>query len=367
MYEALHFLDLKKQYQQIKAEILARFEQVCEDVAFSGGKYVEIFEQNFAHYCQTQYAVALNNGTSALHLAMLALGIKEGDEVIVPANTFIATAWGVSYCGATPVFVDCKPDTWEIDPSHIEAKITNKTKAIIGVHLYGQPFDIEALTNIAQAYNLYLIEDAAQAHGALYKGKKVGGFGEMACFSFYPGKNLGAYGDGGGITTNQAKYAEHIKRLRFHGSTQRYYHEELGFNMRMGGLEAASLDVKLAYLDAWNQKRQTIAKIYQSEIKNPSIKLQLQPEFAQSVYHLFVVTAPKRDNLIQYLNEKQIFPGLHYPIPLHLQKAYAHLGYRKGDFPNAEFLASHCLSLPMYAEMEEIDIQRVIDALNHWI
>ncbi|MCS6796127.1 MAG: aminotransferase class I/II-fold pyridoxal phosphate-dependent enzyme, partial [Raineya sp.] len=195
------FLDLKRQYQTIKAEILARFEQVCEDTAFSGGKYVEEFEKQFANYCQTQYALGVNNGTSALHLAMLALGIRQGDEVIIPANTFIATAWGVSYCGATPVFVDCTADTWEIDSSKIEEKITSRTKAIAGVHLYGQPFDVDAVKAICEKYNLFLIEDAAQAHGAYYKGKRVGGFGEMACFSFYPGKNLGAYGEAGGITT----------------------------------------------------------------------------------------------------------------------------------------------------------------------
>jgi dTDP-4-amino-4,6-dideoxygalactose transaminase len=202
------FLDLKQQYLQIKEEVLQSIENVLDDTAFSGGKYVELFEKEFATYCQTQYAIGLNNGTSALHLAMLTLGIGPGDEVIIPANTFIATAWGVSYTGATPVFVDCHPDTWEIDVSTIEKKITSKTKAIIGVHLYGQPCDIDALQEIAKAHNLLLVEDAAQAHGALYKGQRVGCFGEMACFSFYPGKNLGTYGEGGGITTNNEYYVK---------------------------------------------------------------------------------------------------------------------------------------------------------------
>jgi dTDP-4-amino-4,6-dideoxygalactose transaminase len=358
------FLDLKKQYLQIKTEVLAKIEQVCDDTAFSGGKYVEEFEQAFAQYCHTNYAIAVNNGTSALHLAMLALGIGQGDEVIVPANTFIATAWGVTYCGATPVFVDCTADTWEIDATQIEAKITSKTKAIAGVHLYGQPFDIEAVKAIADKYNLFLIEDAAQAHGAYYKGKRVGGFGEIACFSFYPGKNLGAYGEGGGITTNHESYVKHIHSLRSHGSTIRYYHDEVGFNMRLGGLEAASLSIKLKYLDAWNQRRKAIAQMYQKGITNPKIKMQAQPEFADSVYHLFVITTENRDGLMSYLQENQIFPGLHYPVPCHLQKAYAHLGYKEGDFPNAEYLASHCLSLPMYAELSDVEVEKVIEVLN---
>ncbi|TAE18441.1 MAG: DegT/DnrJ/EryC1/StrS family aminotransferase [Bacteroidetes bacterium] len=359
-------LDLKKQYTQIKQEVLARFEQVCEDTAFSGGKYVEQFEKNFATYCDTKYAIGVDNGTSALHLAMLALGIKEGDEVILPANTFIATAWGVSYCNATPVFVDCTSDTWEIDASKIEAKITPKTKAIAGVHLYGQPFDIDAVRAIAQKHNLFLIEDAAQAHGAHYKGKRVGGFGEMACFSFYPGKNLGAYGEAGGLTTNNESYVKHIHSLRSHGSTVRYYHDEIGYNMRMGGLEAVSLDVKLAYLDGWNSRRKEVAKMYQKGITNPKIKMQAQPEFADSVYHLFVITTEDRDGLMKYLNENQISPGLHYPVPCHLQKAYLHLGHKVGDFPNAEYLASHCLSLPMFAELSNEEVEKVITVLNSY-
>lgn len=360
------FLDLKRQYQTIKKEILARFEEVCENTAFSGGKYVEEFEKKFAEYCQTNYALGVDNGTSALHLAMLALGIGQGDEVIVPANTFIATAWGVSYCNAIPVFVDCTPDTWEIDTSKIEEKITSKTKAIAGVHLYGQPFDIDAVKAICQKYNLFLIEDAAQAHGAYYKGKRVGGFGEMACFSFYPGKNLGAYGEAGGITTNNEKYYKHIQSLRNHGSVVRYYHDEIGYNMRMGGLEAVSLIVKLNYLDGWNNRRKQIAKRYQTEIKNPAIKMQHQPDFADSVYHLFVITTEKRDDLMKYLNTKNIFPGLHYPVPCHLQKAYAHLGYQRGDCPNAEYLADHCLTLPMFAELTDEEVSYIIDALNSY-
>ena len=359
-------LDLKLQQQQVKKEVFELFEKVYDNTAFSGGSYVEEFEDKFKKYCNTDYAIGVNNGTSALHLAMLALGIGEGDEVIIPANTFIATAWGVSYVGATPVFVDCKSDTWEIDADLIEAKITSKTKAIIGVHLYGQPFDIDAVKAIATKHHLFLVEDAAQAHGAYYKGKRVGGFGEMACFSFYPGKNLGACGEAGGITTNNEKYQTHLHSLRSHGMKVRYFHDEIGYNMKMGGLEAVSLQVKVGYLDGWNAKRKAIAKAYQSRITNPKIKLQAQPDHTDSVYHLFVVTTEDRDGLMQYLIKNGVNPGLHYPVPCHLQKAYTSLGYKVGDFPHSEYLAAHCLSLPMYAELTEEQVESVIDVLNKY-
>jgi dTDP-4-amino-4,6-dideoxygalactose transaminase len=364
MREKIPCLDLKEQHNNIKKEIFEAFEQVYEKTAFSGGPFVEAFEKSFAAFCGTQYALGVNNGTTSLHLAMLALGIGQGDEVIVPANTFIATAWGVTHAGATPVFVDCDPNTWEIDASKIEEKITKKTKAIIGVHLYGQPFDVDAVKTICNQYHLYLVEDAAQAHGAKYKGTRVGGFGEMACFSFYPGKNLGACGEGGGITTNNEKYYKHILSLRNHGSVVRYYHDEIGFNMRMGGLEAASLSVKLRYLENWNNRRKAIAARYLSEITNPKIKMQHQPTWAESVFHLFVVTADNKDAFVQYLTDNNIIPAFHYPVPCHLQKAYAHLHYKPGDFPNAEYLASHCVSLPMFAELTDDEVSRVIEVIN---
>ncbi len=357
-------LDLKGQHQSIKAEIFEAFEKVYENTAFSGGHFVEEFEKSFATFCNTKFAVCVNSGTSALHIAMLALGIGPGDEVIVPANTFIATAWGVSYTGATPVFVDCDKDNWEIDFQKIEEKITPKTKAIIGVHLYGMPCDIDEIKAIAQKYNLYFIEDAAQAQGAKYKGKAVGSFGEMGCFSFYPGKNLGACGEGGGITTNSEEYAKHLRSLRNHGSSLRYYHDEVGFNMRMGGLEGASLNVKLKYLNGWNDKRREIAKLYHEKITNPLIKMQQQPDWAESIYHLFVVTVDKRDEFVVYLNDNNIFPAFHYPVPCHLQKVYSHLGYKVGDCPNAEYLAAHCVSLPMYAELSNENVHYIIDCLN---
>jgi dTDP-4-amino-4,6-dideoxygalactose transaminase len=366
MEKKIPCLDLKAQHQQIKKEVFEAFEKVYDQTAFSGGHFVEEFEKEFAVFCDTSYAVGVNNGTTALHLAMLALGIGTGDEVIIPANTFIATAWSVSYTGAVPVFVDCDTDTWEIDPSKLESKITSKTRAIIGVHLYGQPFDINAVQAICKKHNLFLVGDAAQAQGALYHGKPVGSFCEMSCFSFYPGKNLGACGEAGGITTNNESYSNHLQSLRNHGSVVRYYHDEIGFNMRMGGLEGASLSIKLKYLPAWNKRRKEIAGKYKTFIKNPKIKMQVQPAGHDSVFHLFVITTENRDELIQHLNQNNIFPGLHYPVPCHLQKAYSGLGYKKGDFPNAEYLAAHCLSLPMFAELSDEEVDRVIKTLNSY-
>ncbi|MGN6617826.1 MAG: DegT/DnrJ/EryC1/StrS family aminotransferase [Ilyomonas sp.] len=364
--EKIACLDLKLQHQQIKKEVFEAFERVYDNTAFSGGVFAEEFEYNFSSFCQTKYAVAVNNGTSALYLALLALGIGPGDEVIIPANTFIATAWGVSYTGATPVFIDCTSDTWEINAAGIEEKINKRTKAVIGVHLYGQPFDIDAVKTVCDKHSLYLLEDAAQGQGAEYKEKPVGGFGEMACFSFYPGKNLGACGEAGGITTNNESYYKHLLSLRNHGSQIRYYHDELGFNMRMGGLEAASLNIKLKYLSSWNERRRGIAERYRQEIENDAVKFQAQPSFAKSIYHLFVITTSNRKNLNEYLNAHNIFPGLHYPVPCHLQKAYQHLGYKKGDCPNAEYLSEHCLSLPMYAELSDDEVSYIINVLNNY-
>jgi dTDP-4-amino-4,6-dideoxygalactose transaminase len=364
MQNKINCLDLKGQHQQIKKEVFEAFEKVYENTAFSGGPFVEDFEKDFAAYTGTEFAIGVNNGTSALHLAMLVLGIGPGDEVIIPANTFIATAWGVSYAGATPVFVDCDKDNWEIDPDKIEKVITKKTKAIIGVHLYGMPFDIEKVSAIAKKHNLFLVEDAAQAQGARYRRKTVGGFGEMACFSFYPGKNLGACGEAGGITTNDEKYKTHLHSLRNHGSVTRYYHDEIGYNMRMGGLEAASLKVKLKYLESWNNRRREIAAMYHKGIKNTKIKMQQQPDWADSIYHLFVITCDDKNALVKHLQEHDINPGFHYPVPCHLQKAYSHLGYKNGDFPNSEYLAAHCLSLPMYAELVNEEIEHVIQIIN---
>ena len=364
MTKKIGCLDLQGQHQQVKKEIFEAFEKVYEKTAFSGGPFVEEFENSFAQYIDTKYAIGVNNGTTALHLAMLALGIGYGDEVIIPANTFIATAWGVSHANATPVFVDCDADTWEIDASKIEAAITPKTKAVIGVHLYGQPFDIDAVKSICDKHNLYLVEDAAQAQGARYKNKTVGSFGEMACYSFYPGKNLGACGEAGGLTTNNEANKNHLFSLRNHGSVVRYYHDEIGYNYRMGGLEGASLSVKLKYLEGWNNRRREIAKMYQTGIINSKIKLQHQPDWADGIYHLMVITCNEKEALVQHLTDNNINAAYHYPVPCHLQKAYSHLGYKIGDFPNSEYLAANCVSLPMYAELGDEDVNYVIEILN---
>lgn len=366
MNETINCLDLKGQHAQIKNEIFEAFEKVYAKTAFSGGPFVQEFEDNFAQFIGTKYAIGVSSGTTALHLSMLALGIGIGDEVIMPANTFIATPWGPSHAGATPVFVDCDPKTWQIDAAKIEDAITDKTKAIIGVHLYGQPFDIDAVKKICNKHNLFLIEDAAQAHGAKYKNTIVGNFGEMACYSFYPGKNLGACGEGGGITTNNEEIKNHLHSLRNHGCKKRYYHDEIGYNYRMGGLEGASLNVKLKYIEGWNQKRQEIAKRYLTEIDNPKIQMQFQPDWAESVFHLFVVIPDNKLAFENHLKENGINPAYHYPVPCHLQKAYSHLNHTIGDFPNSEYLAENCISLPMYAELNDEQVHKVITVINRY-
>lgn len=364
--ERIPFHDLKRQYKQIKEEIQEAIIPVFETTAFAGGKFVELLETSLAAYNQTEYAICVNSGTSALHLALLALGIGSGDEVLLPANTFIATAWAVSYTGAKPVFVDCDKNSWNVSFEDIEKKISSKTKSIIGVHLYGQPFDIDPIVEIAKANNLYLVEDNAQALGALYKGKKTGSFSYISCTSFYPGKNLGAYGEGGAIFTNNNDYANHIKKLRNHGSSQRYYHDEVGFNMRMDGIQAAVLSVKLKYIDKWNNRRKEIATKYNSELKNNLILKQFQPDQTESVYHLYVVRVDNREKFIKYLSDSGIETGIHYPIPCHLQKAYKHLGYKKSDMPNSEDLAEHCVSLPMFPELENWEVEKVIEVVNEY-
>jgi dTDP-4-amino-4,6-dideoxygalactose transaminase len=364
MTQNIPCLNLQKQHAKVKKEIFEAFEKVYAKTAFSGGPFVEEFENAFAKYTETNFSIGVNNGTTALHLAMLTLGIGHGDEVIIPANTFIATAWGVSHANATPVFVDCDADTWEIDADKIEAAITPNTKAIIGVHLYGQPFDIDAVKAICDKHNLYLVEDAAQAQGARYKGKAVGGFGEMACFSFYPGKNLGACGEAGGLTTNNETYKNKLFSLRNHGCVVRYFHDEIGYNYRMGGLEGASLTIKLKYLEGWNNRRREIATMYQNGITNTKIKLQHKPTWADGVYHLMVITTNQKDDLVKHLANNNITVAFHYPVPCHLQKAYSHLGHKVGDFPNAEYLAENCISLPMFAELSNLEVNHIIDTLN---
>lgn len=359
------FLDLGRQYETIKQDVHAEWDAVIAQTAFAGGPFVTRFEQQFASYCGSAFAAGVNTGTSALHLAMLALGIGPGDEVILPANTFIATAWGISYCGATPVFVDCN-EYHNIDVDAARAAITSRTRAIAGVHLYGQPCDLNALRKLATDENLLLIEDAAQAHGALYHGQKVGSIGDIAAFSFYPGKNLGAYGEGGGITTDRKDWIDHIYRLRNHGADQRYYHDELGYNMRMDGLQAAVLEVKLRHLDRWNDGRRHVAGRYLNEIRNDRISLPKILEDTVPVWHLFVIQTDQRDELMKHLGSHGVQSALHYPVPCHLQKAYAGLGYQEGDLPRSEHLAATCVSLPIFAELRDDEIDRVINAVNSY-
>lgn len=360
-------IDLLRDYQKHKEEYLKAIEAVCEETAFSGGKFADRFDEEFAAYCQVPYAAGVNNGTSALHCAMMALGIGAGDEVIVPANTYIATAWGVTYTGAVPVFVDCTPDTWEIDPDKIEEKITDRTKAIIGVHLYGQPFEFNQVKAIADKYGLYVVEDCAQAHGALYEDKMVGGLGELGCFSFYPGKNLYAFGEGGSVTCYKKEYFDVITTIKNQGCQVRYYHDVIGYNYRLEGMQGAVLSVSLKYLPEWTARRKEIGQRYIKEITNPLFTMQAHPGNTDPVYHLFVVTVDDPDDLIAYMEAKGMECNKHYPVPCHLQKAYENLGYQEGACPNAEYLASHCVTLPLFPEMTEEEVTMVIEACNAYV
>lgn len=357
-------IDLSRDYQKHREEFLHAFESVCEDTAYSGGKYAVKFEKEFAEYIGVQHVSGVNNGTSALHLAMLALGIGPGDEVIVPANTYIATAWGVSYTGARPVFVDCTPDTWEIDPSKIEEAITSRTKAIVGVHLYGQPFDFNAVQEIAHRHGLYTIEDCAQSAGAEYAGIKTGNLADISCFSFYPGKNLYAFGEGGAVGTNNKEWFDKIEVFKNQGCRVSYYHEVVGYNMRLEGVQGAILSVGLRYLDTWNERRREIGMRYDREITNPIFVKQRHPENTRHIYHLYEVQVPRPEAFLVYMAENDVECNRHYPVPCHLQKAYEDLGYKCSDMPNAEQLANHCATLPLFPEMTDEEAALVIRLCN---
>ena len=363
----INFVDLNKQYSLIKPEIDDAIQRVIKNSSFIGGEEVSAFEEEFAQYCDAHYCAGVNSGTDALKFICMALGIKEGDEVILPVNTFIATALGVSSMGAKPVFVDCEDGTYNIDVKKIEEKITSRTKAIIAVHLYGQPADMDSIVSIAQRHNLYVIEDACQAHGAFYKNRRVGTFGIASAFSFYPGKNLGAYGDGGAVITNDADMTEKIKKLREYGQEKKYVHTERGTNSRLDGLQAAILRVKLRHLDGWNEKRRNVAACYYDNLKDLQIKLPVTMADRNHVYHLFVIETDNRDELLQYMSQKEIFCGIHYPIPLHLQGAYRELGYKEGDFPVSERSASRILSLPVYPELKKEEIRYIKNTINEFV
>ena len=347
----------------------SEFEEKALSVLRSGryvlGSNVLSFEAEFAKSINSKFCVGVDNGTNAIKLGIQALGIGAGDEVLVQANTYIATAWGVTYSGATPVFVDCDKDTWEIDPLKIEEKITERTKAVIGVHLYGQPFDFGKVKEIADRHNLFVVEDCAQAHGAKFEGKIVGSLGEIGCFSFYPGKNLYAFGEGGSVTCKEKKYYDLANVMKNQGCNVRYYHEMIGYNYRLEGMMGAVLSVSLKYLPEWTKRRQEIGRRYMKEITNPMFTLQAHPDNTEPVFHLFEVKVQGNpEQFLEYMNKLGIECNRHYPVPCHLQKAYAHLGYKEGDCPNAEDLAKHCATLPLFPEMTDEEVKTVIYACN---
>ena len=362
------FVDLQAQYRAIKAEVDAAIQRVLDTSAFVLGREVEAFERAFAGYVGARECVGVSNGTAALQLALTACGVGPGDEVIVPANTFFATPEAVSTAGATPVFVDCDPATSNIDAAKVEAAVTERTRAVIPVHLYGQPADLDAVSEVAGRHNLVVIEDAAQAHGARYKGRRVGALARAGCFSFYPGKNLGAYGEGGAVVTNDPEVARRVRLLRDHGSAQKYRHEVVGYNFRMEGIQGAVLGVKLKYLDGWNELRRRHAARYR-ELLAPleragALMLPREAAYAEHVYHLFAVQTAARDAMQRYLSAAGVQTGIHYPVPCHLQPAYAQLGHREGHFPEAERQARRVLSLPMFAELTERQLAYVAHAVE---
>ncbi len=361
------FLDLRAQYQSIKPEIDRAVQGVINDCAFALGKYVFEFEKNFAALCGTKHCVAVNSGTSALHLAMLALDIGRGDEVITAANTFIATCEPISYLGATPVLVDMDEASYTLDPAKLKAAITDKTKLIVPVHLYGRPAEMDEVLTIAAEAGVPVLEDAAQAHGATYHDRKAGSMGIAGCFSFYPGKNLGAYGEGGAVVTDSDEMAARMRRLRDHGSDKKYYHDEVGYNYRLEGLQGAVLDVKLRYLESWNTARRAHAAQYRELLKNLPVKLPPADDHCRSVWHLFVIGVERRDELMAFLKEREIFCGIHYPVPVHRQKAYTHLGHHPGDFPTTEKWAERIISLPMFAELTDDQIQLVSSEIGEFV
>jgi len=353
------FLDLKAQYRDIKEEIDQAIAAVLESGQFVLGEQVEAFEQEFAAACGATYGVATNSGTSALHLALLALGIGPGDEVITVPFTFVATVAAIHYTGARTTFVDIDPRSFTMDPNQLERAITNHTKAIIPVHLYGQPAHMEAISEIARRHGLPVVEDACQAHGAEYQEKPVGSLGDLGCFSFYPGKNLGAYGEGGIIVTNHRHYARTTRMLRDWGQERKYHHVLKGFNYRMEGIKGAVLRVKLRRLQEWTEKRRLWAACYSRTLKNSQVSVSVESPNCRHVYHIYAVRSSQRDALQQTLLSAGIHTGIHYPIPVHLQEAYADLGYRTGDFPHSERAAREVLSLPMYPELTPAAIDKV--------
>ncbi len=359
------FLDLKVQYHAIKDEIQAALTKVCENTAFAGGPFVAEFEKEFAKFCTTEHAVGVGSGTDALWLPLLALGVGPGDEVITVPDTFIATAEAISYCGATPVFVDVEESSYNMDPAKLEKAITPKTKAIIPVHLFGQPADMDPILEIARKHGLPVIEDSCQSHGSEYKGRKAGSMGVAGAFSFYPGKNLGAYGEAGAVTTNDGDLAAKMRMIRDHGSSKKYYHSYVGWNARMDGFQGAVLSVKLPYLASWNEARRRNAKLYDTFLDgSKGIIAPKEMPYAKHVYHIYAVRVQNRDAVISALGEKGIGTNIHYPVPVHLQEAYRFLGLKPGTCPVAEKCASEFVSLPMFPELSAEQIEYVCTELK---
>ena len=354
------FLDLKAQYESIRNEIGTTLQQVLDKTAFAGGPFVEKFEKEFASFCQCDFAIGVGSGTDALWMVLLGMGIGEGDEVITTPNTFIATAEAISFSGAIPVFVDIDERTYTMNPDLLERAITPKTKAVIPVHLFGQMADMERIMQIAQTHGLFVVEDACQAHGAEYKQRRAGSIGDAGCFSFYPGKNLGAYGEAGAIVTINAELAEKMRMFRDHGQAKKYYHSIIGWNARMDGFQGAVLSVKLKHLPAWNEARRKNAQLYDELLIDvDNVIAPVEADCAKHIYHIYAIRTKNRDVLISTLAERDIFCGIHYPIPIHLQEPYKFLGHEKGSFPIAERCAEELVSLPMFPELSQEQIERV--------
>src|ERR1700689_4701496 len=356
-------LDLKAEYAGLRDEILPALDRVCQSSAFVEGPEVQAFEREFADFCGTAYCVALSSGTAALHLGLLGIGVQAGDEVITTPNTFLATAEAITYCGARPVFVDIDPATANLDPKLLERAITPCTRAIVPVHLYGRPADMNPIREIAAHHNLRVLEDAAQAHAARYRQQRVGSLGQAAAFSFYPSKNLGAYGEGGALTTNDEGIAKFARAARSHGQTARYAHEFVGFNYRMQGFQGAVLRIKLRHLNAWTEKRRAIAREYRRILQNARIDLPVDDPRDECVYHQFVIYVNSRCSVIAKLAEKEIDTAVHYPTPVHLQPAYASLGDPAGTYPLAERACDRVLSLPLFPGMSEEQVRHVADSV----
>ena len=363
--ESIPFLDLKTMHAPITADIKRAIDDVIDSHAFALGPAVEQFEEAFANYCGVRHCVGLNSGTSAVHVALICAGVQSGDEVITTPFTWISTAWAISYVGARPVFIDIDPQTYCLDAEQIERAITPKTKAIVPVHLYGHPADMDPIVRLAREYKLAVIEDAAQAHGARYKNRRCGGLADIAAFSFYAAKNLGAFGEAGAIVTDNTEQANRARALRDHAQEGRHHHTELGFNFRMDGIQAAVLGVKLKHLDAWNRQRRHLADVYHQQLQDiPDVVAAAPADWAEPVWHIYAVQHDDRDALRAHFREHNIQSGVHYPTPIHLQPAYAHLGHREGDFPVAESLARRQISLPMFPDMTEAQVVRVAEAMR---